>query len=247
MEQRSTNAGKPGERRGKKPEQSPEVDGQRKYRTELLVAFELCIRLMRPVRFDAFSKDRYTLAGFRGNCDRICVSPDGRTFAAAYIQQHYHGKQPTHIQLPKIWDVATHHGLLSQWQIVGRSGKVLAHSHGTGPSNQLADIELPCRQTSAVSYTPDDGYIAAASDDGCVRFWNREATEIRLLLRAHETGIRSMAFSEDGRLETVSSDETVRVWSYRMQEGTEGRGGNQLDMQEDVDSSERFDTPRRVG
>lgn len=31
----STNAGKPAERRGKKPEQRPEVDRQRKYRTEL--------------------------------------------------------------------------------------------------------------------------------------------------------------------------------------------------------------------
>ncbi|ETS04315.1 WD40 repeat-like protein, partial [Trichoderma reesei RUT C-30] len=76
--------------------------------------------------------------------------------------------------------------------------------------------------TTAISFTPDDRWIVRASDDGCVRFWDREDGHLKCTLVAHAEVIRYMAFDTNGRFTTATPEKAVRVWSYRVGDGKYG-------------------------
>jgi WD40 repeat protein len=55
--------------------------------------------------------------------------------------------------------------------------------------------------------------LASTSDDGTVRLWDAASGAAAAVLRGHEGGIDSCAWSSDGRvLASASDDGTVRLW-----------------------------------
>ncbi|WP_438044829.1 nSTAND1 domain-containing NTPase [Sorangium sp. So ce128] len=67
---------------------------------------------------------------------------------------------------------------------------------------------------SWASYSPDGKRIVTACWDKTVRVWNAGGTGEPLVLRGHESAVRSAVFSPDGkRIATASSDKTVRIWN----------------------------------
>ncbi|EHK21513.1 uncharacterized protein TRIVIDRAFT_152376 [Trichoderma virens Gv29-8] len=67
----------------------------------------------------------------------------------------------------------------------------------------------------SVCMTPDDRWIAAASMDGSIRFWDYTMGKSHYIFNAHKNAIRSIAFSpHGGYFATASDDGTVRIWSY---------------------------------
>jgi len=71
-----------------------------------------------------------------------------------------------------------------------------------------------------VSWSPDRGRIATASDDRTVRIWDAELGTELLTLRGHRDAVWAVAWSPDGaRIATASRDRTGRIWDSR--HGTE--------------------------
>src|SRR6185312_7432131 len=71
-----------------------------------------------------------------------------------------------------------------------------------------------------VSWSPDRGRIATASDDRTVRIWDAELGSELLTLRGHRDAVWAVAWSPDGaRIATASRDRTGRIWDSR--HGTE--------------------------
>jgi WD40 repeat protein len=67
---------------------------------------------------------------------------------------------------------------------------------------------------NTLAFSPDEGALAAAGDDGVVHLWDLRS-QTRRELRGHDDGIDhgGLAFSPDsGHLASGSRDKTVRVW-----------------------------------
>jgi WD40 repeat protein len=55
--------------------------------------------------------------------------------------------------------------------------------------------------------------LATGSEDGTARLWEAATDKQMTVLRGHEDGVPSIAFSPDGHtLATASEDETARLW-----------------------------------
>ncbi|MEM9457540.1 MAG: SUMF1/EgtB/PvdO family nonheme iron enzyme [Myxococcota bacterium] len=66
---------------------------------------------------------------------------------------------------------------------------------------------------TAVAFSRDGRYLAAAARDGSIRSWDLQDGQIQAVFRGHTTPVRAIAFSRDGaRLATASAGGTVRVW-----------------------------------
>ena len=87
----------------------------------------------------------------------------------------------------------------------------------------LSDIHA---RTAAIAFTPDDRFIAVATRDGAIRFWEQrhDAKEDRIADRRferrfnpvactnhHEARIRSMSFDHQQRLITAGEDGSIRI------------------------------------
>jgi WD40 repeat protein/energy-coupling factor transporter ATP-binding protein EcfA2 len=80
------------------------------------------------------------------------------------------------------------------------------------------DIVIPGPATAVnfLRFSPDGGWLAAASGDGSARLWQLSHAAEPIVLQGHESWVWALAFSPDGtRLLTGGEDRTVHVWSPR--------------------------------
>jgi WD40 repeat protein len=80
--------------------------------------------------------------------------------------------------------------------------------------------DAPLNFVNAVSFSPDEHWLAAGCVDGAVRLWDaRELTSDPVLLRGHEDNVMSLAFSPDSRwLASGFGDSIVKLWDLRRQD-----------------------------
>jgi eukaryotic-like serine/threonine-protein kinase len=101
----------------------------------------------------------------------------------------------------------------------------LAVTEGTGATRLVARLFRPgslhpARATLdhqgpvwSVAFSPDDGLLAAAIDDGNVRLWEPATGWVRGTLPAHKAPVWAVAFCPTGRrVATASDDATVKIW-----------------------------------
>jgi WD40 repeat protein len=65
---------------------------------------------------------------------------------------------------------------------------------------------------SVLAAAPDNRTLAAAGDDGFVRFWNYADGKFGETIGAHAGPVASLSYHGDGRLVTASPDGSVKMW-----------------------------------
>lgn len=65
----------------------------------------------------------------------------------------------------------------------------------------------------AAAYSPNQRYVATASQDGTTRIWDANSGQSLSTLKGHSRGVDGVAWSPDGRtVATASQDGTVKIW-----------------------------------
>jgi WD40 repeat protein/serine/threonine protein kinase len=68
----------------------------------------------------------------------------------------------------------------------------------------------------SLAFSPDDLTLAAAGQDGTIRFWDVSTRKMRNAIHAHQGRISCLSYSPDGStLVSASQDGTARVWDLR--------------------------------
>ncbi|KAB5589314.1 Vegetative incompatibility protein HET-E-1 [Ceratobasidium theobromae] len=93
-----------------------------------------------------------------------------------------------------------------------RNGKLIS-----GPFKGHTDI------IRSVAFSPDGTLVVSGSDDLTIRFWNTlDGTSAAPPLKAHTASIPTVGFSSDGSVVSGSYDNTIRVWTLQIEDGTHG-------------------------
>jgi WD40 repeat protein len=101
-----------------------------------------------------------------------------------------------------------------------RDGRFLAVAGERGvslwdtASGERAAPRIGLRQVVGLALGPDGRSLATGGADGWVRFWDLEAGQQRLAVRAHDRYVSAMALSDDGRTLASASfcDRAGRIW-----------------------------------
>ena len=68
-----------------------------------------------------------------------------------------------------------------------------------------------------VAWSANSQFIASGTQRGVVKIWDANKIRLVFTLTGHNGPVNSVAWSSDGRLASGSSDDTVRIWSFRSQ------------------------------
>ncbi|KAI1460162.1 WD40 repeat-like protein [Annulohypoxylon moriforme] len=157
----------------------------------------------------------------------LALSPDGRTLAAAQNEKHL-----------TLWDTETNNEIRDPRLDSGHTGHVLSVSFspkngsmllssGTDRSIRICDVKtgkLLHRFSDHVdwirssAWSPDEEYVASASDDGTVRIWSvgDEDNQKPQILRHGNSYVWGVAFSANGQyVATCAGNKKVLVWTRK--------------------------------
>jgi WD40 repeat protein/DNA-binding SARP family transcriptional activator len=103
------------------------------------------------------------------------------------------------------------------------------HLYGVDDGREQAVLDHEF--VNAVAWSPDGTWIATASADATVRFWDAQTFEPRFTLYGHRDGLNDIAWSPDStRLVTGSADGTAKVWDITGQGGRESTSLSARDL-----------------
>ena len=75
----------------------------------------------------------------------------------------------------------------------------------------IQKLACPCPDNHSVAFSVDGGMVAAAGRCGTVRVWDVGTGTLATQVKAHRRRIRSLQFTSDGQLVSVSDDQLVKV------------------------------------
>ncbi|WP_078624075.1 hypothetical protein [Streptomyces monomycini] len=161
-----------------------------------------------------------TLSGATGTVQRLSITADGQTLAAADSDRTI-----------RVWDVATRRtttvvrGSRAVNALALRpDGRALASTsadgitrvRSTGSGRAVTSLSGPQNPWGSLTFSPDGRTIAVSGNDGAVQLWDVAARRVTAVLTGHTRVVSGMMFSPDGStLATASNDQSVRLWDSR--------------------------------
>jgi WD40 repeat protein len=82
-----------------------------------------------------------------------------------------------------------------------------------GSSQQIRSFIGHKNWVRSLTFSPNEKFIASASDDQTVKIWDIESSQCVHTLEGHKERVWSVAFSPNGKLlASASEDKTIRIW-----------------------------------
>lgn len=111
-----------------------------------------------------------------------------------------------------------------------------------GELKEMARFSAHGISVTSLRFSPDGGFFASGGPDGLVKLWNMESTKplwtykistsFTGLIRGHSRGVNDLAFSDDGRILAIASDQEeivlLRVSDGKLLEKLQGHNGAAL-------------------
>jgi WD40 repeat protein len=159
-----------------------------------------------------------SLEGHAGSVWAVDVAPNDRMIATGSFDATL-----------KVWDIASINSgevnMFRSFDLVNQaafSPDEKKFAIATGPDVEIRNLESGTsvdyltghsNVVWAIAYSPDEKYLASASEDGTVMIWNAGTHECIDTLAGHDGPVYNLAFSPDGKkLATVSSDLSTLIW-----------------------------------
>ncbi|XP_042011347.1 autophagy-related protein 16-like [Salvia splendens] len=157
------------------------------------------------------------------NCNALCFSMDGQTICSGHVNGNL---RLWDIQTGKLLsEIAAHSSSAVTSLSLSRNGNMLLSS-GRDNLHNLFDMRTleicanlrgngrVASNWSRSCLSPDDGYVAAGSDDGSVEIWSVGNAKIVSTLKEHTSPVLSCAWSELGKpLATCDKNGNICIWS----------------------------------